>query len=271
MATVMNVTREINHLFQPYEFEEVEVLRVFLEEYWTTSFSISVIYLLLVFVGQNYMKARKGFNLQKPLIMWSFTLAIFSILGTVRTWSFMGTVLYRAGPKYSVCYTSFIENSAVRFWSILFTLSKIIELGDTAFIVLRKRPLIFVHWYHHSTVLVFTFFGYNKKMAAGGWFMTMNFGVHAIMYSYYTLRAAKMNPPKMLPMLITSLQIVQMFFGAFVSSLTYIWRHEHGCDKTTMEQFIWSSILYSTYFILFAHFFCQAYLTPKDKSKTKSQ
>jgi hypothetical protein len=27
------------------------------------------------------------------------------------------------------------------------TMSKLIELGDTAFIVLRKQPLRFLHWY----------------------------------------------------------------------------------------------------------------------------
>lgn len=31
-------------------------------------------------------------------------------------------------------------------WAFLFVLSKIVELGDTAFLVLRKRPIIFLHW-----------------------------------------------------------------------------------------------------------------------------
>jgi hypothetical protein len=32
------------------------------------------------------------------------------------------------------------------FWTLAFVLSKLPELGDTAWIVLRKRPLIFLHW-----------------------------------------------------------------------------------------------------------------------------
>nr|XP_012625188.1 elongation of very long chain fatty acids protein 3 isoform X2 [Microcebus murinus] len=216
------------------------------------------------------MKARKGFNLQGPLILWSFCLAIFSILGAVRMCGFMGAVILRRGLKQTVCFMNFLESSTIKFWSCLFLLSKIIELGDTAFIILRKRPLIFVHWYHHCTVLMYTSFGYKNKVPAGGWFMTMNFSIHAIMYTYYTLKAANVKLPRLLPMLITSLQILQMFLGAIIGLMTYIWRQEQTCH-TTGEHFFWSSILYITYFILFAHFFYQTYIRPKVKAKTKSQ
>ncbi|XP_022425232.1 elongation of very long chain fatty acids protein 3 [Delphinapterus leucas] len=225
MVTAMNVSDEVEQMFQPYNFELFQDIRPVLEEYWATSFTIALIYLLLIFVGQNYMKARKGFNLQGPLILWSFCLAIFS---------------------------------------------KIIELGDTAFIILYKWPLIFVHWYHHSTELVYKSFGYKNKVAAGGWFMTMNYGVHAIMYTYYTLKAAKVKPPRWFPMLVTSLQILQMFMGATVGILTYVWRQEQGCH-TTKEHLFWSFILYTTYFLLFVQFFHQNYVITKVKAKTKSQ
>ncbi|XP_035942411.1 very long chain fatty acid elongase 3 [Halichoerus grypus] len=270
MVTAMNASDEIEQILQPYNFELFQDMRPLLEEYWATSFLIALVYLLLIFVGQNYMKARKGFNLQGPLILWSFSLALFSILGALRTWGHMATLLLKGDLKQTVCFSIFTHTPIIRFWSCLFVLSKIIELGDTAFIILRKRPLIFVHWYHHSTVLVYSSFGYKNKVPAGGWFMTMNFGVHAIMYIYYTLRAAKVKSPKWLPMLITSLQILQMFMGTIVGILTYIWRQEQGCH-TTMEHFFWSLVLYMTYFFLFAHFFHQTYIVPKVKAKTKSQ
>uniref|UniRef100_A0A8D2ASV7 Elongation of very long chain fatty acids protein 3 n=1 Tax=Sciurus vulgaris TaxID=55149 RepID=A0A8D2ASV7_SCIVU len=270
MVTAMNISREVEQMFQPYNFEMFPDLRPFLEEYWAASFLIVLIYLLLIVVGQNYMKARKGFNLQGPLILWSFCLAIFSILGTVRTWSYMSTVLLKWGLQQTVCFKNYIENDLVRFWSCVFLLSKIIELGDTAFIILRKRPLIFIHWYHHSTVLLFTSFGYKNKVPSGGWFMTMNFSVHAIMYTYYTLKAAKVKCPSMLAMLITSLQILQMFMGAILGILTFLWRQEQGCYTTVGDSF-WSFVLYGSYFILFAHFFRQTYFRPKVKAMTKSQ
>ncbi|XP_037661275.1 elongation of very long chain fatty acids protein 3 [Choloepus didactylus] len=270
MATVTNISDETEQLFPPCNFEMLQDPRPFLEDYWATTIPIALIYLLLIIVGQNYMKARKGYSLHWPLILWSFCLAIFSILGAVRMWGFMGTVFLRGGLKQTVCFSIFINNSVVKFWSCAFLLSKIIELGDTAFIILRKRPLIFIHWYHHSTVLVYTSFGYKNRVPAGGWFMVMNLSVHAIMYTYYTLKAAKMKFPRMLSMVITSLQILQMFLGAIFGILTYIWRQEKGCH-TTAQHFFWSSMLYATYFILFAHFFYQSYIMPKIKGKTKNQ
>ncbi|KAF6108503.1 ELOVL fatty acid elongase 3 [Phyllostomus discolor] len=266
----MNVSEEIEELLQPYNFEMLQDIRPFLEAYWTVSFPIALVYLLLIFVGQNYMKAREGFNLQGPLILWSFCLAIFSILGTVRMWGYMWALVLRESLKQTVCFTTFLDNSVVRFWSCLFVLSKIIELGDTAFIILRKRPLIFVHWFHHSTVLVFSSFGYKNKVAAGGWFMTMNYGVHSLMYTYYTLKAAKVKFPGWLPRLITSLQLLQMLMGSIVVILAYTWSPEHGCHVTT-DQFFWSITLYVAYFILFVRVFYQTYVMPKVKAKTKSE
>ncbi|XP_006988281.1 very long chain fatty acid elongase 3 [Peromyscus maniculatus bairdii] len=271
MATALNFSRGFKaELIQPYNFEMSRDLRPFLEEYWGSSFLIVLIYLLLIIVGQNCMRARKGFHLQGPLILWSSCLAIFSILGTVRMWKYMGILLFTRGFQQTVCFTSYTDDTIVKFWSCLFVLSKIVELGDTAFIILRKRPLIFVHWYHHSTVLLYTSFGYKDRVPSGGWFMTMNLGVHSIMYTYYTLKAAKVKQPSMLPMVITSLQILQMVMGAIFGILNYIWRQEKGCH-TTMEHFFWSFMLYGTYFILFAHFFHKAYLRPKSKVKPKSQ
>lgn len=45
---------------------------------------------------------------------------------------------------FSICSNDVSPASA--FWAWAFVLSKLVELGDTAFIILRKQPLIFLHW-----------------------------------------------------------------------------------------------------------------------------
>ncbi|XP_007531111.3 elongation of very long chain fatty acids protein 3 [Erinaceus europaeus] len=266
----MNITDKMEQLYQPYTFEQTLDISPFLEQYWSSSFLITGVYLLLIVVGQNFMKSRKSFDLQVPLTLWSFFLAVFSIVGTLRTWGYMGMLILMDGPKHTLCFTIFCKNTVISFWSSLFLLSKVIELGDTVFIILRKRPLIFVHWYHHSTVLLYTSFAFKIKMPSGGLFMAMNFGVHAIMYTYYTLKAAKVECPRKFSMLVTSLQILQMVLGTIFSILAYIWRQDFGCH-TTEKDLLWSMTLYVTYFILFAKFFLETYILPKVKDKTKIQ
>ncbi len=43
-----------------------------------------------------------------------------------------------------------------RLW--LFIISKVPETIDTLFIVLRRQQLIFLHWFHHASVLVYCFY-----------------------------------------------------------------------------------------------------------------
>lgn len=148
------------------------------------------------------------------------------------------------------------------FWTWLFVLSKLPELGDTIFIVLRKQPLIFLHWYHHITVLMYSWFSYTEYTASARWFIVMNYCVHSLMYSYYALRAMRFNPPRFIPMLITTLQLTQMVVGCAIN----VWAHSfiqtpgRSCNISAMNIKL-SIAMYFSYFVLFAQFFYGTYLS----------
>ncbi|CAG7819710.1 unnamed protein product, partial [Allacma fusca] len=106
------------------------------------------------------------------------------------------------------------HNYATSYWQFLFTLSKIAEFGDTVFLVLRKKKLIFLHWFHHATVLFFSWIVFvteDPAVRRGG---IINYSVHSVMYTYFALRALDFNFPVWLSKCITSMQIGQ--FGAVV-------------------------------------------------------
>ncbi|KAG7507827.1 elongation of very long chain fatty acids protein 6-like [Solea senegalensis] len=252
-----------------YDFErrfDVRSALEWMQENWSKSFMFCGLYAVFVFAGQHFMRERPKLNLRRPLVLWSLSLAIFSIIGAFRTVHFMAHVLSTSGFKRSVCDSSFYSGPVTKFWAYAFALSKAPELGDTVFIILRKQRLIFLHWYHHITVLVYSWYSYKDKVAGGGWFMTMNYMVHSLMYTYYAARAAGLRVPRICAMIITATQILQMVMGLAVLGLVYHWLHEVHCPSN-MDNITWGVIMYLSYLILFAIFFYNSYL--KDSSGVK--
>ncbi|KAM6956382.1 very long chain fatty acid elongase 6-like [Aplochiton taeniatus] len=240
-----------------------------MQENWSKSFVFCGLYAVLVFGGQQFMKDRQKLNLRRPLILWSLSLAIFSIIGAVRTGWYMVHILSTSGFRQSICDQSFYYGPVSKFWAYAFVLSKAPELGDTVFIVLRKQRLIFLHWYHHITVLLYSWYSYKDMVAGGGWFMTMNFSVHALMYSYYAARAAGFRVPRPLAMLITSSQIAQMVMGVTVSGLVYRWMRQGDCHSY-LDNIVWATLMYFSYLVLFASFFYQTYIRGPGQKASKS-
>ncbi|XP_032410964.1 very long chain fatty acid elongase 6 isoform X1 [Xiphophorus hellerii] len=254
---------------QEYEFErqfnEEEAIR-WMQENWKKSFLFSALYAACILGGRHVMKQREKFELRKPLVLWSLTLAVFSIFGAIRTGSYMMFILMSKGLKQSVCDQSFYNGPVSKFWAYAFVLSKAPELGDTLFIVLRKQKLIFLHWYHHITVLLYSWYSYKDMVAGGGWFMTMNYLVHAVMYSYYALRAAGFKVSRKFAMFITLTQITQMLMGCVVNYLVYSWMQQGQECPSHMQNIVWSSLMYLSYFVLFVQFFFEAYIGKSNSS-----
>jgi len=226
--------------------------------------SAGFVYLLLIYLGRTWMASRPPFNLRTSLAAWSFALALFSILGFLRTAPELVNILSSKGLRGSVCDPAFLETNKVSaFWTWLFTLSKLVELGDTAFIVLRKQKLIFLHWYHHLSVLISVFYCFSNFTPYVRWFMVMNYMVHSVMYSYYTLKALRIQVPRGIAAIITSLQIVQMLVNTAINFLAFRYlRSREGCPVDG-GNLAFTSIVVLSYLALFLKFFYNSYCQPK--------
>lgn len=60
----------------------------------------------------------------------------------------------------------YLFHAGMEYFCEAFSSFQVAEFGDTVFIVLRKRPLLFLHWYHHVTVLVYTWHAYKVGFLA---------------------------------------------------------------------------------------------------------
>lgn len=140
------------------------------------------------------------------------------------------------------------------FWVMLFIYSKIPELVDTVFIVLRKRPLIFLHWYHHVTVLLFCWSAYSTQAGSGLYFVAMNYTVHALMYGYYCLQALNVCPKSFPTILITMSQIAQMFVGTGVCLSAWYFMLAGKTCSNELSNLVAGALMYGSYLYLFTAF-----------------
>merc|ERR1712080_512037 len=252
---------QYTHVFPFEDRFDQRVAQGWVQEHWVSVCTLTVfLYVLLVFSGQAWMSSRPAYQLRNLLAAWSAFLAIFSIIGFVRVLpEFLHTLVY-GGLYKSICDPSFIHSNKVSgFWTWLFTLSKMPELGDTVFIVLRKQQLIFLHWYHHLTVLVYVFYCFSQFTSCARWFMTMNYFVHSLMYTYFALRAMRVRVPKVVAMIITSLQLLQMVVGCYINYVAFQFKQSGRPCAVSDNNLFYSALMYFSYFVLFARFFYHAY------------
>jgi len=241
----------------------------FMQTIWHHSITISALYVLVIFFGKKIMEKRQAFDLETPLFLWNLALGIFSILGAIRMSPEFFHVLFTHGFKYSICTAGYMTIPVSGFWLKLFIYSKAFELIDTIFIILRKRPLNFLHWYHHATVLVYCWHSFKDYTAPARWFCWMNYNVHAVMYTYYALRARGFRFPKWFPMTITCLQISQMVVGCFIATQVYRVKSNGQFCQQTEESLYFGFVIYLSYFMLFANFFYQAYFYKGGRYSTR--
>ena len=245
------------------EYFDIESWAAWTKQHRRWSVPISAFYILLVFSGRRWMEHRPAYRLKGFLILWNILLGGFSLFGAWRTVPILTRGVVFNGWHSSVCNSYYYHKDFVGIWGLLFTLSKIPELGDTLFIVLRKQKLMLLHWYHHASVLLFVFAVYGDCAAPGVWFTTMNYVVHGLMYPYFGLRASGIRLPRFVAMTITTLQIVQMLVGNVVVIYASVVKYNGGTCNISNSVLLLSVSLYFSYLVLFGQFFYSAYFSGK--------
>mmetsp|Transcript_10816 Transcript_10816/g.19101 ORF Transcript_10816/g.19101 Transcript_10816/m.19101 type:complete len:370 (-) Transcript_10816:78-1187(-) len=244
---------KLYHYPEEHKFDGSPLSLYMATYYWIPIVAVTA-YAVLLFTGRALMSCLPAANLKWPLFLWNLTLSAFSWVGVVRIVPHLFGEINKHGLYFSIC-TPACETygaGAAGLWSFLFIISKFPELFDTAFIVLRKKPLMFLHWYHHITVLLYCWQSYTTQNAAGIYFIAMNFTVHAIMYGYYALRSINLWPRFIPSWTITLLQLSQMVGGIVICLLTYKYKVKDNLPCSISEvSFNTGVVMYASYFVLF--------------------
>eukprot|EP00092_Neocalanus_flemingeri_P003464 GFUD01003713.1.p1 GENE.GFUD01003713.1~~GFUD01003713.1.p1 ORF type:complete len:103 (+),score=14.07 GFUD01003713.1:87-395(+) len=101
--------------------------------------------------------------------------------------------------------------------------------------------------------------------------MVMNYSVHSIMYTYYTLRAARVTVPRGIAMVITLLQLAQFVAGCYINFLAYSYKQSGlKCNVSNFNN-RFCLFIYLSYFMLFAWFFFNSYFKPRSDQQVKKE
>ncbi|KAL3109737.1 hypothetical protein niasHT_013875 [Heterodera trifolii] len=246
----------------------------FMQHNWVPmSYKITLVYLAIVYWGQKWMQKRKALD-SKPmnnvLAVWNFAFSMFSAYSAYCLLPELFNVFRHQGFVGSYCQNAeYYNDPSTGYWGWMFVMSKAPELGDTMFLILRKRPVIFLHWYHHALTFLYATITYAEKQAWCRWSLALNLSVHTVMYFYFGLQAMKIRSPRIVAKFITSIQILQFVISVYIfTHIVYIkFTDVLPCDASWNVLSL-GGLMYLSYLYLFAQFFYDSYISGKMKKRS---
>nr|UZG94250.1 fatty acid elongase 8a [Paedocypris micromegethes] len=221
-------------------------------------------YLLVIWTGPKIMAERPPVDIKALLIPYNFFMVCLSAYMfyefTAASWLAKYSLLCQP-VDYSESPLA-MRMARVCWW---FYFSKVIELTDTMFFIMRKKnsQLTFLHVYHHGT-MIFNWWAGVKYVAGGQSFLIglINSLVHVVMYLYYGLAALGPQWQKYLwwKRYLTSLQLLQ-FFTVTIHTAANLFADCDFPDSMNVVVLAYSFSLIA----LFSNFYYQNYLTKKSK------
>ncbi|XP_023212708.1 putative fatty acid elongation protein 4 [Centruroides sculpturatus] len=249
---------------EPLFFETVftaGAVRNFFCTYWHYSIYISIFYILAIKILQRYMKDRPPYNFNRAFTIWNGILAVYSICSSIR----LIPILFEQFKHFTfyeiLCNKSIVDNtSPLLFWATLFAFSKVWELGDTIMIILHKRKLMFLHCYHHPTMLIMSWYASYKRSTYLMMIVYTNLYVHSLMYTYFTVKCMSIKISSTIAMFITATQVTQMWFALLLTCWMYwLLLNEQPCD-TSFEILKFVFVVALSYLYLFTQLFYKSYI-----------
>ncbi|EKM83878.1 hypothetical protein AGABI1DRAFT_110486 [Agaricus bisporus var. burnettii JB137-S8] len=225
-------------------------------------------YLAVIFGIQAFMTNRQPYKLTTLFQIHNIILSSGSALLLVLMLEEIFPRFLKHGLFSALCSVE-AWTPRMEFYYMVNYLFKYVELFDTVFLALKKKPMQFLHVFHHSATALLCFTQLNGKTSISWAVITLNLAVHVVMYYYYyaTAGGARFWWKKYL----TTMQIAQfvvdicaVYFGTYEHfAFTYYQHLPHLGDCVGQEgSALFGCVLLTSYLGLFINFYFQTYKKP---------
>ncbi|TFK30444.1 fatty acid elongase [Coprinopsis marcescibilis] len=233
-----------------------------------------VSYLAAIFGIQAVMKNQQPLKLQTLFQIHNVILSSGSLLLLVLMLEEIVPIAWKSGFHHALCNEN-AWTSRMEFYYMCNYFFKYLEFVDTIFLVLKKKPLQFLHVFHHSATALLCYTQLNGKTSISWAVITLNLAVHVVMYYYYyaTTTGRRFWWKKYL----TTMQITQfiidiglVYFGTyehFASTYRPHWPFIGNCAGSEGAALFGCGLL-TSYLALFINFYFKTYKKPVQSKKT---
>jgi len=226
-------------------------------------------YLLVIFGIQAYMRDKQPQKLTNLFQAHNVILSSGSLLLLLLMLEEVVPIYWKNGLFQALCSAD-SWTPRLEFYYMINYYFKYLELLDTVFLALKKKPLQFLHVFHHSATALLCYAQLNGKTSISWLVISLNLTVHVIMYYYYyaTAGGARFWWKKYL----TTMQIAQfvidlfaVYFGT-LSHYAYMYNlPSFGDCAGTDTAALFGCGLLTSYLGLFINFYIQTYKAPVQK------
>ncbi|KAI1076039.1 GNS1/SUR4 membrane protein [Whalleya microplaca] len=235
-----------------------------------------VVYYAIIFGGRELMRNREPFKLRSLFLVHNFYLTVISgVLLALFIEQLLSTVV-RHGTFFAICDAEGGWTKPLVVLYYLNYLTKYLELLDTVFLFLKKKPLTFLHCYHHGATAFLCYTQLLGSTAVSWVVITLNLSVHVVMYWYYfqSARGIRIWWKEW----ITRLQIIQFIIDIgfiYFASYTYFtstyfpWMPNAGeCAGEEFAAFCGIAAI-TSYLVLFISFYLATYQKDRRAPSTR--
>ncbi|KAG2115566.1 GNS1/SUR4 membrane protein [Suillus cothurnatus] len=241
---------------------------------WPVVSTVIVSYLVFIFTAREVMKDLPSFKLQTLFKFHNALLSAGSLVLLLLITEEVVSVWMNVGTYDSVCAPSSWTDRLELYYIVNYYF-KYYEFLDTLFLVLKKKPLTFLHVFHHSSTALLAFVQLNGKLSPSWTVVSINLLVHVVMYYYYyaTAGGSKFWWKRYLTMMQIMQFIIDLFIFYFGLYQHYVHKYfpalPHFGDCSGSEPAaLFGCALLTSYLLLFLNFYMRTYLkTPSSEAK----